>query len=224
MTPHTNNTHYKTLHHHPLGEEPKESHCSPRRRHQRCARLKPQPAASCTSGNPNSSTMGYCQQAAHRSSIRLLRRCFGRTHPSQQQYMKPPILTTLRGGLASSTASFLCQRLRYLKLLWEHHLHSVVTEITTAPRAPTRGYTPMDLVHLLANTGQAHHHSRNTQGNSTSQPPPLPHIKTGLQTRRLQEGHDAKATSPHVHIGLGFHPGIPMLQEKDPSMVASILD
>jgi hypothetical protein len=55
-----------------------------------------------------------------------------------------------------------------------------ITEITTASRAPTQGYTPMGPLHLPANTDQAHHHSRNTQGNSTNQPPPLPQIKTGL--------------------------------------------
>jgi hypothetical protein len=37
---HTNNAHNKTLHHHNLGEEPKECHQNSRRRHQRCATTK----------------------------------------------------------------------------------------------------------------------------------------------------------------------------------------
>ena len=53
----------------------------------------------------------------------------------------------------------------------------------------------MGPLHLPANTGQAYHHSRNAQGNTTSRPPPLPQIETGHQMRRLQEGHDANGTA-----------------------------
>jgi hypothetical protein len=45
---------------------------------------------------------------------------------------QPLILASLRGGLASSTASLLYQGLRYLRLHREHLLHLAVTEITTA--------------------------------------------------------------------------------------------
>jgi hypothetical protein len=69
--------------------------------------------------------------------------------------MKPTIPVTLRGGLASSTASLLCQELGYLRLLRKGHLCSAITKITTAPSVPTRGYTPMGPPHLPANHGQS---------------------------------------------------------------------
>jgi hypothetical protein len=102
-------------------------------------RPKPQPTAS-QKGHQNS-TMGSHQQDAHtRSSISLLRRCFVRKLPSQHQ-RKPLILDTLRGGLASSSTSLLCQRLGYRKLLRMHHLHRAVAEITTTLSVPPRGNT-----------------------------------------------------------------------------------
>jgi hypothetical protein len=103
--------------------------------------------------------------------------------------MRPPNLTTLRGGLASSTTSLHCQGLGYLRLLRKNHLHSAITKITTKPSEPTRGYTPMGPLHLPTNTNQVHLLYRCERAT----PPTTITIVTsrdGSQMRCLQEGHD----------------------------------
>jgi hypothetical protein len=116
------------------------------------------------------------------------------------------------GGLTPSSASLLCQGLRYLKLLQKQHLCQVVAEITTTLSVPSRGYSPMGALHLHANTDQAHHHSRKAQGN-TNRLPPLPHAEMSLQMQRLQEGHDAGDTVTARPQRTGFSPWKPCYKD-----------
>jgi hypothetical protein len=139
MPPHTNNTRKQ---HTQQGTTPPQPGRRSKEAATTCAviinvvpRPKPQPAAS-SSGHLNSSSMSYHHQAAHTvvdpSALTLLRRNTPVAAP-----MKPPILATLCGAPASSTASLLFQELGYLRLLRKGHLYSVITEITTAPSVPT---------------------------------------------------------------------------------------
>jgi hypothetical protein len=84
------------------------------RRHQQCVTPKPQPAAGLNDP-PELLQHGTITLKLHtRSSIPLIRRSFNKhSHLSSRGY--PLILTTLRGGLASPTASLLCQGLIYLR-------------------------------------------------------------------------------------------------------------
>ena len=129
---HTNKRAPHILHCHHLGEELKASRRKLRRCHQRCAMPKPQPVAS-PSGYPDSSTMGLSPSSRTDTIV-------DPSAPEVHQQNTPvaaPMNTTdpdhSAWGPRLSHHLTLCQALRYLKLQREHHLHPVVTELTTAP-------------------------------------------------------------------------------------------
>jgi hypothetical protein len=101
---------------------------------------------------------------------------------------QPLILTSSCGGLASSTASLLCQRLRYLRPHREHLLRPAVTEFTTATCMAAQ-----DLKHPRAlRTLTAARNPQQLQTTSTTSQ------AAWLQMRCLQEGHDATVPPSHV--------------------------
>jgi hypothetical protein len=113
---------------------------------------------------------------------------------------QPLNLTTLRGGLTSSTASQLCQGLRYLRpnesissapptlssplhLEWQHKANKHSWALSTLIPARTKRTT--------RNTTKRLHHQ--------TPPPPLAQT-AGFEVRRLQEGNDARMSPSHVQM------------------------
>jgi hypothetical protein len=71
-------------------------------------------------------------------------------------------------------------------------------------------------LHLPTNTDQAHPHNRNAQGNTTSRPPPLPHVGWVSRCDSSKKGTAPMTSSPHVHRGLGFLLGNPCYKDMVP--------
>jgi hypothetical protein len=110
---HTRQTHHQQQ---PVGREDRRNHRSLRHRHQRCVTPKSQPAAGSDSPcSPlSTSTMGLSPSSCTYTIVDPSEPVRQQTL-SFQHHEQPLILASLRGGLASSTASLLCQGLRYLR-------------------------------------------------------------------------------------------------------------
>jgi hypothetical protein len=114
--PRTEQTHPKhhTTNPNQLGEKIETSrrhlHCH----HQRCVTPKAQPAADLN-GPLSSSTMGLSSSSCTNTIVDPFDPVMLQHTLSSQYQGQPLILATLRGGLASSTASCLCQGLKYLR-------------------------------------------------------------------------------------------------------------
>jgi hypothetical protein len=156
-------------------------------------RQKSRPAASL-SGNQSSFTKG----------LSLSRRTHTTVDPPAPALLRrnTPVATprritdpghSARGPRLTRRLTLICQRLRYLKPLQEHHLRLAETKIIAALCINSKHPTPMSPLHLPADTDVAHFHFLCAQAT----PPNIHHqhcLKlhaTGLIKRRLQGGCDA---------------------------------
>jgi hypothetical protein len=94
------------------------------------------------------------------------------------------------GSRLSHHLTLLCQGLRYLKLLREQHLRPTEAGETTEPRTP-----PRNLEHPWALSAPSCQHGPSAPSRRAQATPPANHrhcqAKAGLDTQRLQGGHDA---------------------------------
>jgi hypothetical protein len=96
-----------------MGENIEASRWNLRRRCQRCATPKRNPLQAQMAPellHHETVTLGCTNTFAEPSELVKHQQTLSSQHPGQ-----PLILASLRGGLAASTASLLCQRLRYLR-------------------------------------------------------------------------------------------------------------
>jgi hypothetical protein len=172
-TPHTNNTPNMTLHHHNSGDKPKECHRKLCHHCQRCA--TPNVTTRCMpEQQPELLHHGLSPSNHTRSLNSQSQWCISRTLPLLHRW-KSLILATLRGGLASPTASHSSAK---DSNIWSHYERLTSAQTTTRVTTPLSAQLKTSNTHGPSASSRQHRpcappHTLNT-GNTTSWPLPLP--------------------------------------------------
>jgi hypothetical protein len=162
---------------------------------------------------------GYHSQAEPtRSLIPLLQHRLSGKLSSQQQW-KTLILATLRGGLASSTASHSSAK---DSDIWNRFKSTASAQ--PKPRSPLQLASQLETSSTQGSSAPPCRHRSGTPplplrtSYTTKQPPPtMSQAPAGLRKRRLQEGRDADGAT----AAKGFHPRSPCCNTKHPTMAPS---
>lgn len=188
------------LHHHHLGQELKSKHrkialLSPMMYHTKC-RSSLQARAAIWSLPP----WDYHPQARHMIAIPPALVLF-----QQNTAVTTPLKYTDPGHPSwgphfAHRLTLLWQRLRYLKLHWEHHLRLAVTEIITTACAPGQDKQHMVPLHLVANTMTTH----NTI--TTIETPPIHYQQVTQPSPHRQHCHKPSWVSKHDAFQKGAMP------------------
>jgi hypothetical protein len=151
-------------------------------------------ATRCSPNNPqSSSTMGLSTSNCTNTIVKPSDPVKLQHTLSTQHQEQPLVLATLRGGLASPTASQLCQELRYLRP------NETISSALPAPRTLQHERQHKVNNHTWALSTLTATWNKHTDRTTTTPPPP-PAQTEGLKMRCLQEGYDAKAPPSHAQM------------------------